>query len=518
MNFEIPRLVHVIWIGPKVPGAVTELVERCAELNPDFEVRLWRDHDLQQLQNQYWFDMESKMSGKADIARYEVLRNLGGIYIDADFAVFRSLNPIIELGKQTGFVTCRESRAAFNNAFLAVSANHPLISILVEGVQRSMIDFRDSGPVTKSGPGYLTRSMLEHIASGGSVTELPQHWVYPYSYDRPDLASTAVSSETLLRHEWASIGNKWGEPANVGAVGSQVSRFAACARSVTELTKPGNLKRQLSRRPESHLIREAVGEHLSRLAGVGTPRVFKANKGVSPEASAPPREPRKPMLPSPVRFAVAREIRRRMRGSATFLDVGIPDADFWRLATRRIDRSGRAIRVTDVEGTERCLTELDSASDSRGSLALMTADNPNFSSGSRFFTQGVPLKPRVLDRMRTLDQWDDNPQTWRLDELLESCPHIELLVVWADADAQVLIDTVIPMSRAGRIGCLVVLVDPNSTTQRLAEYEALFAELETQIEHARCLGTMGKEGINTWPVQLRTAKRAFAIAFDFDKE
>jgi len=115
----------------------------------------------------------------------------------------------------------------------------------------------------------------------------------------------------------------------------------------------------------------------------------------------------------------------------------------------------------------------------------MTADNPNFSSGSRFFTQGVPLKPRVLDRMRTLDQWDDNPQTWRLDELLESCPHIELLVVWADADAQVLIDTVIPMSRAGRIGCLVVLVDPNSTTQRLAEYEALFAELETQIEHAR---------------------------------
>ena len=55
--------------------------------------------------------VEEKMwQCKADILRLEFLWHHGGVYVDADMISVgkKSLNPIVELGKDTGFVIAYE--------------------------------------------------------------------------------------------------------------------------------------------------------------------------------------------------------------------------------------------------------------------------------------------------------------------------------------------------------------------------------------------------------------------------
>ena len=86
----IPKIIHQIWLGDQSKRP-SEIMKTWQDKHPDWEYILWTEENLPEIKNKKQFDEMEELAGKADILRYELLYNQGGIYIDADTVC---VNPI----------------------------------------------------------------------------------------------------------------------------------------------------------------------------------------------------------------------------------------------------------------------------------------------------------------------------------------------------------------------------------------------------------------------------------------
>lgn len=123
---KIPNIIHFIWIGSKIPEKYIKNINTYIENNPNYKIWLWHDnsttnvknvkiqlHNINEFKiiNKYGFQNMKKWAGKADILRYEIIYNYGGMYIDVDSI---SLKPFDNTIFSKPFV-CIETNGLFNN-------------------------------------------------------------------------------------------------------------------------------------------------------------------------------------------------------------------------------------------------------------------------------------------------------------------------------------------------------------------------------------------------------------------
>lgn len=83
---NIPKLIHMIWLGPfPYPSKWIDTWKPFCE-QYGWELKLWREKDLEEfgLTNKKEFDESVSYQQKSDIARYEIVYRLGGMYLDCD--------------------------------------------------------------------------------------------------------------------------------------------------------------------------------------------------------------------------------------------------------------------------------------------------------------------------------------------------------------------------------------------------------------------------------------------------
>ena len=99
----IPKKIHYIWFGgnPK-----TELILKCIEswkkYMPDYEIIEWNESNFT-FDNAYAKEAyeNKKYAFVSDYARLKVVYEYGGIYLDTDVELVKSLQPLLEKG---GFI------------------------------------------------------------------------------------------------------------------------------------------------------------------------------------------------------------------------------------------------------------------------------------------------------------------------------------------------------------------------------------------------------------------------------
>lgn len=96
----IPKIVHQIWIGSnKRPDIWMDTVKDFC-YNFGYEYKLWDNDNINSLtlKNIDIFNIVKEYCGKADVLRYEILYQFGGVYIDADSVILKpdKLNMLIE--------------------------------------------------------------------------------------------------------------------------------------------------------------------------------------------------------------------------------------------------------------------------------------------------------------------------------------------------------------------------------------------------------------------------------------
>jgi hypothetical protein len=101
MTNYIPKIIHQIWIGPKPPPI--KFMNTWKEKHPNFEYILWNEDELKKrnfkmkLSNR--FNQMEEINGKADILRWEILYQYGGIFLDADSVCIEPLDELLNLKK-----------------------------------------------------------------------------------------------------------------------------------------------------------------------------------------------------------------------------------------------------------------------------------------------------------------------------------------------------------------------------------------------------------------------------------
>jgi len=91
----IPKIIHQMWIGPNPPPL--KMIQTWIDKNPDWEHILWTEDLIREkypngFRNQKHIDEHETWNGKCDIMRYQILYDIGGIFLDADCICLNSLD------------------------------------------------------------------------------------------------------------------------------------------------------------------------------------------------------------------------------------------------------------------------------------------------------------------------------------------------------------------------------------------------------------------------------------------
>ena len=120
----------MIWIGKdKFPFYDNLRVWKL--LNPKFEIKLWNDDNMPELQNKKEYDFLTDITAKADLLRLEILNQYGGIYTDADTICMHSIRPVVENLTLFGMTGLHKKVA---NGFLGCTKNHPAFKEIVDRI------------------------------------------------------------------------------------------------------------------------------------------------------------------------------------------------------------------------------------------------------------------------------------------------------------------------------------------------------------------------------------------------
>lgn len=108
MDEHIPKTIHYFWFSGE---PLSELAEKCIsswkKYCPDYEIREWNAENFDYAQCDYAKEAYAakKWAFLTDYARLYVLYNYGGIYLDADVELLKSLDDVLINDAGIGFET-----------------------------------------------------------------------------------------------------------------------------------------------------------------------------------------------------------------------------------------------------------------------------------------------------------------------------------------------------------------------------------------------------------------------------
>lgn len=178
------------------------------EHHPEWQHRLWDLDDILALnpRNEALIHQAHELAPEwgygqfvSDVARLEILHEVGGLYADCDWYVLRNIEPLI--GDAELFAAWEKQDAWIANGLMGAVPGHPFIRALIANLPDSVRARKGQRPARTSGPQYLTRMYKKHQPE---MTIIDQDKVFPYSYS--DLGTPKAqppwSEGTYAVHRW----------------------------------------------------------------------------------------------------------------------------------------------------------------------------------------------------------------------------------------------------------------------------------------------------------------------------
>ncbi|QBE62524.1 glycosyltransferase family 32 protein [Pseudoduganella lutea] len=170
----IPKTIHYCWFGN---GEMSVLHKRCIatwkRYCPDYEFVLWNESNSN-IDNDYCREAikQRKWAFVADWVRFDVLARHGGIYLDTDVELLRSLD---EIAAMSGCVLARESKESVATGFIACEAGDPVM----QNACRLMLEDLTSRCVFATSPIIVMQALA--LSSDKPSTVLESETFYPFN-------------------------------------------------------------------------------------------------------------------------------------------------------------------------------------------------------------------------------------------------------------------------------------------------------------------------------------------------
>jgi mannosyltransferase OCH1-like enzyme len=213
-DLKIPKKIHQIWLGSQLPEKFKYYQSTWQLHHPDWEYKLWTDNDIAAfgLENQQAYDNAINYAEKSDIARYEILFRLGGLYVDTDFECLKPFDTLhhcydfytgLELPAMAMFVQA----VIIPNGLIGSTESHPIIRACIDAIKKQTYDKNNHDVVAKTGPLLFTNIILSTAGTHENLKDIifPASYFYPIDKKTKDrnCINSCIQPETYAIHHWA---------------------------------------------------------------------------------------------------------------------------------------------------------------------------------------------------------------------------------------------------------------------------------------------------------------------------
>jgi mannosyltransferase OCH1-like enzyme len=211
----IPKKIHQVWLG-EMPVSHKNLIPKIIKNHPEWEYKLWTWDDLKNypMKNRELFDSISNLGSKSDIARYEILYNEGGVYLDSDFEMVTNFDSLLSNEFFTGCGHI-ENPEVFNG-LIGCTKNNKLMGLLLDGLKNKS---KNGDIMHLAGPYYFSSIFFDYIKENmdKKIVVLPTPYFYPLpaserfkirnrEKELKDFIYSFNSDKTICIHLWY---NSW---------------------------------------------------------------------------------------------------------------------------------------------------------------------------------------------------------------------------------------------------------------------------------------------------------------------
>lgn len=223
----IPKVFHRLHLGRgPVHRQTLEWDRKLLELNPDWELRYWREADLPPFRNRAIYDLSKNTGHRADIARYELLYQVGGVYLDWDMDPRQPMPSLEGISAFAGSVRPFPYGGVTIEteiAILGCEPGHPFFAYLLENLTPWAMLNLGHDPARRTGPHFF-HTMLEEwqqlqgaapserSESKGGLKRFEPPVFYPVIPDERAQAWKPHHGSIFVHHFWAT----WIGPGNGG--------------------------------------------------------------------------------------------------------------------------------------------------------------------------------------------------------------------------------------------------------------------------------------------------------------
>jgi mannosyltransferase OCH1-like enzyme len=201
----IPRTAHMVWLGEPMPQHLAELTATFTDHHPHWDLRWWHEAELAALpmsatsrdlydRAEEFVTADSVAQMRSDIARYEILRHHGGLYVDVDFRWQGCIDQYLE-GRQ--LVTSWEAQGRWVATGMIASAprHRAFVEVLADIPRRVETRHPSWRSNRLTGPHPWTPVARRHAHI------LPQALLHPVPWDRPEDADLP-HPDSVAVHVW----------------------------------------------------------------------------------------------------------------------------------------------------------------------------------------------------------------------------------------------------------------------------------------------------------------------------
>lgn len=155
----IPKTIHFIWMQgyDVMPHTRKEFARKWVRKNIGWTVRVWSRSDLPELQNAWVLDTDDYML-QSDVARFEIVYQEGGVYLDTDMECLQPLDCLMPFCVTDAFISKRTRDLLACSSFGA-AAHHPWLADMLKEIGKAK-ELLLAGPGQIRGP--LERATRRH--------------------------------------------------------------------------------------------------------------------------------------------------------------------------------------------------------------------------------------------------------------------------------------------------------------------------------------------------------------------
>ena len=196
----IPKVLHRVWIkqddDDEIPPRFEAFWDRFQELHPDWIFRTWYElDDLEFHGTRPLYDQATTDAGRADVVRFVLMYQFGGVYVDTDYEPLRAFDPLLaDASPFAGY----EKDGLLCPTVLGGPPEHPAYRAVLDLLPRWAVKFPPSKPNLQTGPRPLTHAWRWR----SDVRRLARETFYPVGWWERDRLGGPYPPESFGVHHW----------------------------------------------------------------------------------------------------------------------------------------------------------------------------------------------------------------------------------------------------------------------------------------------------------------------------